>query len=362
MAKQAFERSTEQCGMKITHYHADNGQFADNAFVQDCQVNRQSLLYFGMNTRFQNGIAEHRIRDLQERTQTSMLYAMHKWKKMVIINLSLYAMRHANDVANAMPRKGKEISPLELFSGVQIAPKLCHFNMFRCPMYVLDNALQSGQGAPKWKKQSRLGVYLGPSPNHACSIALVLNPQTGHVSPQFHTKFDDFFEMVQDKSTDLNVPDPKWQYLSGFATKKGPTKVGVKGGLDSLLAPCRGATAATIPPKESTKNDCSSDPHQDLPLNLENNDDEPNQPAPLQTVAPAAPPQLQQELPSVAARQTRSGRVINNIPRYDQSVSFVTKNLSLWNFSLVKTNKKTAPWLLHNSPHKRPSKIQLPMQ
>ena len=66
MAKQAFECSAEQCGVKITHYHADNGHFADNAFINDCQANRQSLSYCGMNAHFQNGIAQRCIRDLQE--------------------------------------------------------------------------------------------------------------------------------------------------------------------------------------------------------------------------------------------------------------------------------------------------------
>ena len=156
MAKHAFERSVEQRGVKILHYHANNGRFADTVFIQDCQASRQSLSYCGVNTHFQNGIAERCIRDLQERTRTSMLYTMNKWKKMVIICLWPYAMRHANDVANATPRKGEELSPLEKFSGVQVAPKLRHFHAFRCPPYVLDNTLQSGQGAPKWKNRSRL--------------------------------------------------------------------------------------------------------------------------------------------------------------------------------------------------------------
>ena len=112
---------------------------------------------------------------------------------MVLICLWPYAMRHANDVANATPRKGEDQSPLERFSGVKINPKLRHFLAFGCPTYVLDNALQSGQGSPKWKQRSRLGVYLGPSPSQARSVALVLNPRTGHVSPQFHVKFDVFF-------------------------------------------------------------------------------------------------------------------------------------------------------------------------
>ena len=266
MTKHAFERSAEQHGIMIKHYHTDNGRFADNAFIQDCQANRQSLSYCGVNTHFQNGIAERRIRDLQERTRTSMLYAMNKWRKMVIINLWPYAMRQANDVANATPRKGQELSPLELFSGVQIAPKLRHFHAFGCPTYVLDNALQSGQGAPKWKEHSRLGLYLGPSPNHARSIALVLNPRTGHVSPQFHIKFDDFFETVQVKVTDLDAPNLEWKYLSGFATKKETTKAVTKGVLDGLLTPRRGAFDAASPQQETNEKVQTLSHHQqDLP-------------------------------------------------------------------------------------------------
>ena len=66
MAKHAFEHSAEQRGITIKHYHADNGRFADNAFILDCQANRQSISYCGVNAHFQNGIAERRIRDLQE--------------------------------------------------------------------------------------------------------------------------------------------------------------------------------------------------------------------------------------------------------------------------------------------------------
>ena len=220
-AKRTFERSSDQRGVKIQHYHADNGRFADNEFINDCKRQGQGLSYCRVNTHFQNGIAETRIRDLQEQTRTSMLYAMSKWKKMILICLWPYAMRHANDVANATPKIGEESSPLEKFSGVQVAPKLRHSHAFSCPTYVLDNAIQSGQGAPKWKQQSLLGMYLGPSPNHARSVTLLLNPRTGHVSPQFHVKFDDFFETVQTKDTNLDAPEPQWKYLSGFAIQKG---------------------------------------------------------------------------------------------------------------------------------------------
>ena len=129
-AKHAFERAAEQRGVKILHYHADNGRFADNAFIVDCNAQRQSLSYCGVNAHFQNGIAERRIRDLYEQTRTCMLYAMNKWKRMILICLWPYAMRHANDVANSTPRKGEESSPLERFTGVPVRPKLRHYHAF----------------------------------------------------------------------------------------------------------------------------------------------------------------------------------------------------------------------------------------
>ena len=352
MAKHAFERSAEQRGVKIKHYHADNGQFADNAFIQDCQANRQILSYCGVNAHFQNGIAERRIRDLQERTRTSMLYAMNKWRKMVIINLWPYAMRHANDIANATPRKGQELSPLELFSGVQIAPKLRHFHAFGCPTYVLDNALQSGQGAPKWKERSRLRVYLGPSPNHARSIELVLNPRTGHMSPQFHIKFDDFFETVQAKVTDVDAPDPEWKYLSGFAMKKGTPKSVTKGGLDGLLAPRRGAIANASPQQESNEDAQPVGHQQDLPVPSATDADEQHT-TPLQPVIPAAAIPLQQpETPVATARQTRSGRVIKNTPRYDQSMSLRDQGIVAWELLIDQDEQEDQPMQSRNLPPK----------
>ena len=135
------------------------------------------------------------------------------------------------------------------------------------------------------------------------------------MSPQFHVKFDDFFETVQAKVTDLDAPDPEWKYLSGFGTKKGAPKSVAKGGLNSLLAPRRGANTAMIPLLESTENAQPAGPQEDHPLQLATDVDEDNQPATQHPVVPAAAiPLTQQETPAAAARQTRSGRVINNTP------------------------------------------------
>ena len=56
-----------------------------------------------------------------------------------------------------------------------------------------------------------MGIYLGKYPAHAENVALVLNPKTGLVTPQYHVVFDDDFTTVLHlrKGT---VP-PNWEKL-----------------------------------------------------------------------------------------------------------------------------------------------------
>jgi hypothetical protein len=65
-AKLAFEQYAAEHGVKILHYHCNNGQFHDNTFQQACHHARQQLIFFGINAHFQNGIAERAIQDLSE--------------------------------------------------------------------------------------------------------------------------------------------------------------------------------------------------------------------------------------------------------------------------------------------------------
>ena len=46
-------------------------------------------------------------------------------------------------------------------------------------------------------ERSRIGLYLGRSPNHSQNVALVLNIKTGRVPPQFHFKMDPMFHTVK---------------------------------------------------------------------------------------------------------------------------------------------------------------------
>ena len=151
-AKIAFERYSEERGVHICHYHANNGRFADKGFIYNCQLNNQRLTYCGVNVHFQNGIADKRIRDLQEGTRTSLLFTLHKWPCMLSIHLWPYAMCTANKMMNSTPTKYCDKSLQELFSGINMLPKIKHFHTFACPTYILDNALQGQHNLPKWQE------------------------------------------------------------------------------------------------------------------------------------------------------------------------------------------------------------------
>jgi hypothetical protein len=74
-AKQAFERFAAQHGIRIQHYHCDNGQFANNNFKMVCEQSNQQLTFCGVNAHFQNRIAEKAIQDLSESARKQLLHA-----------------------------------------------------------------------------------------------------------------------------------------------------------------------------------------------------------------------------------------------------------------------------------------------
>ena len=181
-AKHAFERLAEQHGVRILHYHCDNGRFADKAFVDDVRAAHQTITFCGVSAHHQNGIAERHIRDITENARTSLLHAAHRWPKAIAANLWPQAIKHVVNVHNSLPRPGKTESPLSKFAGTSVQPNLKHFHPFGCPVYVLQAPLQTRNPFPKWGERSRIGIFLCHSPNHASSVPLILSTQTGHNS------------------------------------------------------------------------------------------------------------------------------------------------------------------------------------
>jgi hypothetical protein len=102
-AKQAFEQFAAQHGVRIQHYHCDNGQFADNNFKMACKQSNQQLTFCGVNAHFQNGIAERAIQDLPKSARKQLLHARQRWPQAVSIALWPYALRYAAHLHNGLP-------------------------------------------------------------------------------------------------------------------------------------------------------------------------------------------------------------------------------------------------------------------
>lgn len=58
-----------------------------------------------------------------------------------------------NDAFNSTPDLVPKLTPIEAFSGTNIAINPKHFYHFRCPVYILINAMQAGQKIDKWTEQ-----------------------------------------------------------------------------------------------------------------------------------------------------------------------------------------------------------------
>jgi hypothetical protein len=129
-----------------------------------------------------------------ENARAMLLFAQQRWPGAITPNLWPYALRMVNMVYNYIPLRERKETPLELFSSTTILPQLRHFHHFGCPVYVLQGPLQQGQMIRKWEERARIGIYLGSSPQHAKSVALVLSLSTRNVSPQYHVQFNNLFK------------------------------------------------------------------------------------------------------------------------------------------------------------------------
>ena len=213
--KLAFEDMALRHGVMIKGYHADNGIFKARKWVEACRSKQQILTFAGVNAHHQNGIAERRIRTLQEMARAMMIHAHKRWPAAITPNLWPYAVKIANDSLNETPNMGdtNKRSSIQLFSNTNVQPNPKHAKTFGSPVYVLDNSLQSGSHLHKWSQRSKVGIYLGRSPQHSRNVALVLDRMTGLVSPQFHVSHDNNFETVTQEQY-----DSKWQSKAGFVS------------------------------------------------------------------------------------------------------------------------------------------------
>ena len=212
VAKEAYERYMNQNGHTVDGYRGDNGRFSDKGFRDSCEQNNQSLTFCGVGAHHQNGIVERRNQEITLIARTMLLHAKRHWPEMITNMLWPFALKMAAERLNNFTENAEGLSPQEVLSGCKNEIDIRDFHTFGCPVFVLDHRLQGGLGGPpKWDPRARVGIYLGRSPCHAGNVALVLNPRTGHMSPQYHVVFDDDFTTVS--SMREGVVPPSWAAL-----------------------------------------------------------------------------------------------------------------------------------------------------
>ena len=105
-----------------------------------------------------------------------------------------YALKSFAEQLNELKVYGDGINTMEKFAvtTTEINPENNH--TWVCPVYALYAILQDNISClHKYHPRSCGDIYIDHSPFNAGSIALVFNPETSHVSPQFHVVFDDYF-------------------------------------------------------------------------------------------------------------------------------------------------------------------------
>ena len=202
VGKAYFEREAALHGVKIKHYQTNNGVFTAQAFVDEIHKNEQRLTFSGVGVHHQSGLTERAIEIFVRRTGTQLLHAQLRWSEQTPTSLWPMSMLHAVFLQNVMPNMETGLSPDELFSRTTSDHRdLLNLHPWGCPVHVLMLTLQDGKKLPKWQPRARRGQFMGWSPMHASSVALVKNLMTGNLSPQFHVVFDPWFERVHEKRT-----------------------------------------------------------------------------------------------------------------------------------------------------------------
>ena len=221
-AKLSIDKFFYQHGHTIQSWRADNGRYAEEDFKEAVSSANQTITFCGVGAHHQNGIAEAAIKQSTLQARTLLLHAKRYWPSVITTILWPFALLTVAENHNLWHMDNNGKTPMMKLLGTSTFPDIKQEHTFGCPVYVLDHRLQSSSiGPPKWEPRSCLGIYIGRSPFHAGSVALVLNPRTGLVSPQYHLVFDDDFSTVPFISS--NEIPPHWSTLVSNSSERTPT-------------------------------------------------------------------------------------------------------------------------------------------
>ncbi|KAG7345831.1 hypothetical protein IV203_033362 [Nitzschia inconspicua] len=196
-SKHSLENFASEFGIKIKEYLSDNHPLRSHEFVQDCLNQKQKQKFSGVGAHHQNRV-ERANQTIFNWSRALMLHYILHWPQQAQLDLWPFAVNYAVWLWNHLPDIQTRLSPIEVFTSTTFPDHdhLQRTRVFGCPVYVLDPKLQDAKKLPKWQKRSWQGIFLGFSPDHHETVALVLNPETGSITPQYHIIFDEKFSTV----------------------------------------------------------------------------------------------------------------------------------------------------------------------
>jgi hypothetical protein len=208
-AKLKFEREAAAAGVQIRAYCTDNGIYTSKEFAAELASKGQGIKHSGVGGHHHNGVAENAIKNTVRTARTMMIYSSLRWPEHSHRDLWPLALSHAVHLHNEIPSQGSRLTPHEIWARSKSSfSALVNAHPWGCPVYVLQPRLQDGRKVPKWEPRSRQGQYMGSSPLHASTVGLVRNLRTNHISPQFHVVYDDLFETVHARASEVPASWP----------------------------------------------------------------------------------------------------------------------------------------------------------
>ncbi len=223
--KESFELMCHDHGVIPQAYHSDSGSsFTSSGFTARLHEFAQVTSFAGAGAHYHNGTAERAIQTIMNMSRTMMLHAAIHWPD--VANSTLWPMEvaHAVYLYNHMPALDTGISPADMFTKMRWEQRKFHdFHVWGCPVYVLDKTLLDGKKLPCWMPHSRHASHMGNSTKHASTVPLVLKPETGAITAQFHVVFDDWFATVTSTENELpNLNLDEWKHMFDKSTYQHP--------------------------------------------------------------------------------------------------------------------------------------------
>ena len=224
-SKDKFEHMCRDVGVVPTSYLSDNGKcFTSAEFQQRLSTFEQIIRFAGVGAHHHNGNAERAIQTIMSIARTMMLHSAIHWPDVADPTLWPLAVSHAVFLHNHVPNPNTGLSPNDIFTKTRWEQRRFHdIHVWGCPIYVLEKAIADGRKLPRWKPRSIRTVHMGFSKKHSSTVPLVLNPDTGYITAQFHVVFDDWFATVAasvDSLPDFNSAE--WATTFGDSTYQYP--------------------------------------------------------------------------------------------------------------------------------------------